>query len=256
VYPVTYIRLRDGQVRRARPKADARGRLSFDLDGAAWEVGVGAAAGVALSGFEIEGAAWATAGQPVQVRLKFWNKGGARSATRRLEWQSPTPGVKFKTATARLQSLAPGESATLPVTFTIARAGVSGARIVAGDGEFRLSIDIPVYPAAAALANYQIADGLTVPPYSRPLGEGNGDGHAAPGESFAVLLPDAGALRAAELFTNDTCVDNTVRISEGGTRISVPVIRSTCEPGHRIQMLARIGLAYFALEIPVWYRNP
>jgi hypothetical protein len=256
VYPVTYIRLRDGQVRRVRPKADARGRLSFDLDGDAWEVGIGAAAVVALSGFEIEGASWAAAGQPVQVRLKFWNKGGVRSATRRLEWQSPTPDVKFKTAAARLQSLAPGESAMLPVSFTIANAAVAGVRIVAGDGELRLSIDVPVYPAAAAFSNYQIADGLTVAPYSRPLGEGNGDGHAAPGESFAVLLPDAGALRAAELFTNDACVDNTVRISEGGTRISVPAIRSTCEPGHRIQMLARIGLNYFAVEIPVWYRTP
>jgi hypothetical protein len=255
-YPVTYIRLRDGKVRHAREKADARGRLSFDLDGDAWEVGVGAAAVVALSGFEIEGAAWAAAGQPVQLRLKFWNKGGARSATRGIEWQSPNPDVKFKAATARLQSLAPGESATLPVSFTIARAAVSGARIVAGDGELRLSIDVPVYPAAAAFADYRIADGLTVPPYSRPLGEGNGDGHAAPGESFAVLLPDAGALRAAELFTNDACVDNIVRISEGGTRISVPAIRSTCEPGHRIQMLARVGLNYFALEIPVWYRRP
>ena len=256
VYPVTYIRLRDGKQRRERPKADAHGRLSFDLDGDAWEVGIGAAAGVALSGFEIEGAAWAAAGQPVQVRLKFWNKGGARSVTRRLEWQSPNPDVKFQTAAARLHSLAPGESATLPVSFTIARAAVNGARIEAGDGESRLSIDIPVYPAAAAFANYQIADGLTVPPYSRSLGEGNGDGHAAPGESFAVLLPDAGALRAAELFTNDDCVDNTVRITEGGTRISVPAIRRTCEPGHRIRMLTRVGLNYFALEIPVWYRTP
>jgi hypothetical protein len=255
VYPVTYIRLRDGKVRRAIPKADARGRLSFDLDGDAWEVGIGAVAGVALSGFEIEGAAWAAAGKPVQVRLKFWNKGSSRSATRLLEWQSPTPGVKFQFATSRLHSLAPGESTTLPVTFTIARAAVSGARIVAVDGNLRLSLDIPVYPEATAFANYQIADGLAVPPYSR-LGEGNGDGHAAPGESFAVLLPDAGALRAAELFTNDACVDNTLRISQGGTRISVPSIRRTCEPGHRIQMLARIGLNYFALKIPVWYRTP
>src|ERR1035437_9327011 len=31
------------------------------------------------------------------------------------------------------------------------------------------------------------------PPPTHPLGEGNRDGHAAPGESFAVLLPDAGA---------------------------------------------------------------
>ena len=256
VYPVTYIRLRDGKVRRTTLKANANGRLSFDLDGDACEIGIGAAAGVALSGFEIEGAAWVATGQPVQVRLKFWNKGGARSATIRLEWESPTPGVKFKTATARLSSLAPGESATLPVTFTMARAGVSGARIVAVDGEIRLSIDVPVYPAAPAFADYRIADGLTVPPYSHPLGEGNADGHAAPGESFAVLLPDAGALRAAELYTNDACVDNTVRISEAGTRISLPAIRATCEPGHRIRMLARVGLNYFALEIPVWYRNP
>jgi hypothetical protein len=51
-------------------------------------------------------------------------------------------------------------------------------------------------------------------------------------------------------------VDNTLRISEAGTRVSLPAIRPTCEPGHRIQMLARIGLTYFALEIPVWYRNP
>ena len=79
---------------------------------------------------------------------------------------------------------------------------------------------------------------------------------AAPGAGrIRDAAAPAGALRAAELFTNDAYVDNTVRISEGGTRISVPAIRSTCEPGHRIQMLARIGLNYFALEIPVWYRT-
>jgi hypothetical protein len=115
---------------------------------------------------------------------------------------------------------------------------------------------VPVYPAAPAFADYRIVDGLTVAPYPHPLGEGNRDGHAGPGENFAVLLPDGGALRAAELFTNDPCVDNTVRISEGGSRISIPAIRATCEPGHRIQVLARVGLNYFTLEIPVWYRNP
>ncbi len=256
VYPVTYIRLRDGKVRHTPQKADARGRLSFELDGDAYEIGIGAAAEVSLAGFEITGAAWAAAGQPIQARLKFSNKGATRSATTLLEWQSPTPGVKFKTASARLNSLAPGESVTLPVTFTIGQAAVSGARIVAADGDRHLAIDIPVYPAAPATADYHIADGLTVPPYPHALGEGNRDGHAAPGESFAVLLPDAGALRAAELFTNDPCVDNTARISEAGTRISLPTIRPTCDPGHRIQFLARIGLNYFALEIPVWYRNP
>jgi hypothetical protein len=256
VYPVTYIRLRDGKLRRARQKADARGRLSFELDGDACEVGIGAVPEIALSSFEIAGAAWAAAGQPVQLRLKFWNKGGARSLATLLTWESPMPGVRFKTPSSRLPPLAPGASATLPVTFTIDRAAVSGVRLVATAAETHLSIDVPVYPAASAAADFQIADGRTVPPYTRALGEGNGDGHAAAGESFAVLLPDAGALRAAELFTNDACVDNTVRIAEGGTRISLPALRPNCEAGHRIQFLARVGLNYFAVEIPVWPRNP
>jgi hypothetical protein len=253
---VTYIRLRDDKLRHTTQKADARGRLTFEIDGDAWEIGIGAAPVLALSSYEIAGAAWASAGQPIQVRLKFWNKGTVRSATRLLQLESPTPGVKFKTPTARLSSLAPGESVSLPITFTVERPATSGAHIVAADGELRLAIDIPVYPAAQAFADYQIADGLTVAPYTHPLGEGNRDGHAAPGESFAILLPGPGTLSAAELFTNDTCVDNTIRISEAGSRISIPTIRASCEPGHRIQLLARIGLNYFALEVPVWYRNP
>jgi hypothetical protein len=105
------------------------------------------------------------------------------------------------------------------------------------------------------VTDYRIADGIAVPPYERPFGEGNGDGHAAPGESFALLLPDSGVLRAAEIFTNDSCVDNTARITYSGARISVPTVRPACQPGHRIQVLARIGLRYYTVEIPVWYRT-
>jgi hypothetical protein len=169
-----------------------------------------------------------------------------------VRFESPTPGVKFKIASGRLGGTAPGESAMVMAIFTAERPVVSGARIVARSGERRLEIGIPVYPAAPVAAEFQIADGRVVAPYTRRLGEGNGDGHAAPGESFAVLLPDAGTLRAAELFTNDACVDNTMRITEGAARISLPAIRSTCAPGHKVRMLARVGLNYFSVEIPVW----
>jgi hypothetical protein len=172
-----------------------------------------------------------------------------------LRWDGSGAGVKISSGPARLPALAPGESTTLTVTCTFDRPATSGARIAAGDGTMTLAIELPVYPQAETVTDYRIADGATVAPYQRPLGEGNGDGHAAPGESFAILLPDSGALRAAELFTNDGCVDNTARISDSGTRISVPTIRASCEPGHRIQALARIGLRYFAIEIPVWYRT-
>ena len=74
------------------------------------------------------------------------------------------------------------------------------------------------------------------------FGEGNGDGHAAPGETFAVLLPEGGALRAAELFTNDACVDNAMRGSDSwddydhsgaSVKYSLPSIHVDCEPGQR-----------------------
>jgi hypothetical protein len=254
VYPVMYIRLRDGYVRRANPKSDAQGRLAFDLDGEETEVGVGAAPVIALSGFEVVNGAWATAGQPVNLRLKLWNKGGARSATSLLKWESPNPGVKVAGPT-RLYGLAPGESATVAVNCTFERAAVSGARLKTSDGTMTLAIDVPVFPPAETAANFRIADGAAIAPYQRPFGEGNGDGHAAPGESFAVLLSDFGTWRAAELFTNDPCLDNTARITDSGVRISVPTVRPACEPGRRIRALARIGLRYFAIEIPVWYRD-
>jgi hypothetical protein len=104
------------------------------------------------------------------------------------------------------------------------------------------------------------------------FGEGNGDGYAAPGESFAILIPDGGALRAAEVFTNDSCVDNTMRESDSwgdsdrsgaSAKYSLPSIRVDCEPGHQVHMLARIQIPgatgtqvkYWTLEFPVWYRN-
>jgi hypothetical protein len=183
------------------------------------------------------------------------NKGGARSAPELIQWGSPSPGVKVFGGPLRLPALAPAESILIALTCTFERPATSGARITAAWGAVTLAIDIPVFPPAEPAADYKIADGVAVPPSQRPLGEGNRDGHAAPGESFALLLPDSGALRAAELFTNDPCLDNTARITDSGARISVPTVRATCEPGHRIQLLARIGLRYFTVELPVWYRT-
>ncbi|HEY1497552.1 MAG TPA: alpha/beta hydrolase-fold protein [Candidatus Solibacter sp.] len=255
VYPVYYIRLRDGFLRKAMQKSDAQGRLTFEVNGEEYEVGIGVAPVLALSGFEITNAAWAASGRPVQLRLKVLNKGGAHSLPAPVKWGSSSPGVKVTGGPPRLPALAPGESVAIALTCNFERPATSGARITATEGAATLAIDIPVFPQAEPVTEYRIADGIAVPPYQRPLGEGNGDGHAAPGESFALLLPDSGALRAAELFTNDSCVDNTARITDSGARISVPTVRPACQPGHRIQALARIGLRYFTVEIPVWYRN-
>ena len=87
-----------------------------------------------------------------------------------------------------------------------------------------------------------------------------------------MLLPDGGALRAAELFTNDACVENAMRGSDSwdsydhsgaSAKYSLPSIHVDCQPGQPVHMLARITIPngaetqvkYFSLEFPVWYRN-
>ncbi len=262
---VTYIHLPDGKVRRSVQKADAQGMLSFELDGGEYEVGISADPAIVVSGYDVADAPWATAGQPVKLRVKFWNVGAARSGTLPIQWESPDAGVKFENPSGRLFGLGPGESVTLPVTFTATNAAT--VRIVAVEGANRMPVDVPIFPPAEPVKNFLIADGRPLEAFQHGtqktgvmLGEGNGDGFAAPGESFAILLPDADSYRVAELFTNDPCVDNTVRLDDAGARYSVPRLLPECEPGHRIHMLARVempdhAMRYASIEFPVWYRT-
>jgi hypothetical protein len=269
---VTYIRLRDGKTRRATQKADAQGRLNFELDGDAYEVGVSAEPLLAASGYEFVDAAWATAGKPVSLRVKFWNKGGARSAAVAVKWESPNASVQFSAPASRIYGLAPGESAAVAIGFTTPEAVGPVLRIVAVDGANRMPLDVPVFPPASATTLFQIADGVTVHAMQHgtqhgelALGEGNGDNHAAPGESFAILFPEGEYLRAAELITNDPCVENTVRGTDSwgeyrSVVYSLPSIRANCQPGHVVHMLAKVPMPngaaqYWTVEFPVWYRN-
>jgi hypothetical protein len=100
------------------------------------------------------------------------------------------------------------------------------------------------------------------------LGDGNGDGRASPGERIAILIPEDDVYRAAELFTNDACVDNTLRAFDdwsdydhvgASAKYSLPLIKPDCPQGHVIHVLARVLLPnkpnhlvrFAAIEIPV-----
>ncbi|PWU03005.1 MAG: hypothetical protein C5B51_19875 [Terriglobia bacterium] len=278
---VSYIRLRDGKFRTTVQKADPQGRLNFDLDGDAYEVGVSNGPLLSVTGYEIADAAWATAGEPVKLRIRFWNKGGARSATSLIQWKSATPDVKLDPVSSRLFALGPGESATLPVTLSARDPAQRIVRIMAVEGANSLPVDVSLFPPAEPTKEFEIADGRSVKVYLHAvetsdmlLGDGNGDGHAAPGETFAILLREApeSPLRPAELFTNDSCVDNAIHISDSwadydhvgaSAKYSLPVIRPECEPGHVISLLARVLIPntpnhtyrYRAISLPVWYRR-
>ena len=115
-----------------------------------------------------------------------------------------------------------------------------------------------MFPPAEKVDDFRIADGLSLSIYQqgqtlRPvtLGSGNGDGHASAGERIAILLPDGDGYRGAELFTNDPCLDLTKRMSDSwgdydhvgaSVKISLPLIQTSCAPGHLVRALARIQL--------------
>ena len=252
---VSYVHLPDGKTRHALQRADAQGRLSFEVDGDEYEVGVGAGPVLAISGYSLTEAAWASAAKPVKLKVTFLNKGAVRSASEVVKWESPTLGVRFDNPSGRLFGLAPGESGSVPMSFTLSGPPRSSVRIIGATSSSRMTLDVPLFPAADAATDFEIADGKFVDGYTHPLGEGNQDGHAGPGETVAILLREAGALRAAEVFTNDPCIDNAIRITDAGRRYSLPKVRATCEPGHVVHALARAGLRYAAIEFPVWYRQ-
>jgi S-formylglutathione hydrolase FrmB len=275
---VTAVRLRDGKVLSESRKIDDEGRLSLDLDGDVWDVGVGTAPALAVAGYRVDGANWATAGKPVKLRVRFVNKGAARSASAAIAWESTSDGVTIDPPASRLFSLSPGETGELVVTATVSDPLRPVMRLVAVEGTNRLPVDVPLFPEASVDKDHLIADGRPLPVWRHAvkveetaLGEGNGDGRAAPGEQVAILLRDGDAFRATELFTNDACVDNTARASDvwsdydhvgGSAKYSLPVIRADCEPGHIVRALARVlmpdkpehKVRYAVVEFPVWYR--
>jgi Putative esterase len=235
-HDVTYIRLSDRKIRRSLQRADAQGRLTFELDGGPWEIGIGPEPLVTLTRYEIVDAAWPSAGRPVKLRLTFLNKGGGRSASTVVRWSSPAAGVKVEPASMQVPGLAPGEALAVSVTVTAATAIAGSVRINGG----QTGIDVPIYPTAEPAADFKILD------------ESDRDGHASPGERFSLSLPDG----PAELITNDACVDTSVRVVEAGVRYTQAAIRPDCLPGHVIHALARTASRYAAIEFPVWYKLP
>ncbi len=279
-HPVTIVRLRDGQIKRAVQKADAEGRLSFDLDGDAYDVGISAAAQIDVAAYDVADAPWATAGQPVKLNVKFRNVGSATSGPISIQWETPNTGVKLDAPIGRVSGLVPGESVALPITFTVQDPSRQLARIVAVVGGARIPFDVPLYPAAETAKSFMIADGRPLDIYQaaarhseRTLGEGNGDGFAGPGESFAILLPDGNAYRAAELITNDPCFDTSVRGEDSwndydgagaSVKYTVAKVNDQCPQGHRAKILAKVMAPssdgpvakYWTIEFPVWWKNP
>ncbi len=122
----------------------------------------------------------------------------------------------------------------------------------------KVPVEIPISPPVENTSNFRISDDMILLVYQRAVrkkavtpGTGNGDVQANIGERIAILLPDGDTYRAAELFTNDTCIDLTKRVSDecgeydhvgASVKYLLPLIRSGCVPGHVVRTLTRVQL--------------
>lgn len=254
---VTMVRLRDGRVTRSTRKADKDGRLTLELDGDEYEIGIGRSSVLTIAGLTTE-EPWATAKRAVRARVRFLNKGAAALAPVVLRWQSPNPGLSIPIPAVTVPALAPGAATELPLIFTVSDETREIVKLFAAGGKSNLTVEVPLFPAAEPAKSFQVADGRkfqafehAVEKKSLAFGEGNADGKAARGETLAILIPDGDAWRAAELFTNDRCIDLAMRVSDvwssydhvgASSKYSLPVVRKDCPPGHVVRLMTRVQL--------------
>lgn len=174
-------------------------------------------------------------------------------------------GVHLKITTARLYS--PNKTIKVTIDHRAQRLKtdsdgrlhieLDGDRHYVGIGTKPLGPGDPPHLARAPLTtDFQIADHRAfqifqhaIEKQTLTLGEGNGDGRANPGEQIAILFPDGDAYRAAELISQDPCVDLTTRISDNwatydhvgaSAKYTLAKISKSCPTNHVIKLHASV----------------
>ena len=208
----------------------------------------------------------------MSLKLTLLNKGARDARGISAQVQSPNPQVLILQGTLTLPALPAGtaDETTEELQFLVqdpAREILQLQVRIDADGRAALiPLEIPVFADVQAPANLIINDGAKVTMWEhatsktrKALGAGNGDRRANPGETISLLLPDGSAFRAGEMFTFDPCVDQSSsntsagqylpwRLSDdwgdydnvgGSVKYSLPIISSSCPPGHRITFFVR-----------------
>jgi pimeloyl-ACP methyl ester carboxylesterase len=258
-YWITDTNLETGNFQSGRQKADAVGRLHFMVTGAPHEIGISAEQRpvLTISGWRVVGTPWAIAGKPVRLRINVLNKGSAAVNRAVAKVTSPNPQVEIRQKNLSFGKLAVGERAMSreDLMFLVHDPAREIVKLDVKIEDSRIPIEVPLYRDVPELSNFTVVDGgertlweRAVKQVTKRLGTGNRDGVANPGETIAIGVPDQEAMRAVELFSNDDCVDLSLRRSDpwgsydnvGATaKISMPLISASCPEGHEIPFFVR-----------------
>ncbi len=236
---------------------DAQGRLHMEVSGAGEYVGThvdGASGSLVVADHRLDTPvpeAW----RVMRLTPVLYNAGGADVRGARVELISQSEDIEILDPAAQVDHVGVG-GVSLDTSFRIQcrsdalEVGRLKA-LVTHDGDTRrYLIDVPFYSAVEDLAEYRVADGLSLMQddgEEAAFGGGNGNGVAEPGEWVSVLAQSDrqdGMWYGLSLFTDDPYVDRTRertvwrhRPDWSGTarRVSEVCIREDCPPGHLIE---------------------
>lgn len=219
-YTINDIEVNSMRTSQTTVMSDNEGRLMISLNGGLHEIGINKKNDLpelALSGFELQGAGWATHGQEIKIGISLLNKGMRAAKNVRATLSAFRKNVKIKNGSASFGDIAVNERKAGNTQFSfvsaIDSADVIKFRIDITDGKNKWAhyFDLPIKKTAKAFPQIEIADGRMLPVVTAGidietvlLGKGNGDGIANPGESIIILVKDSGKLWRTDLTFSNT----------------------------------------------------
>lgn len=222
-YTINDIDLTNRKANQKNIRSDSEGRLMFSLNGNLHEIGInkkGDRAELALAGFDIQDAAWATHGKEVKIMLHLLNKGMSTAMNAKATITAFKNNVKIINGSATFGNIAVNEikDGNTPVSFISNTDTIDIIKfrvdITNGSNRWTQYIDVPIKKQADEIKDFEIADGRTISVMGSGidvetihLGKGNGDGIANPGESIVVLVKDSGKLWRTDLTFSDKALD-------------------------------------------------
>jgi S-formylglutathione hydrolase FrmB len=219
VYTIKDFDLTSGKTNQSVIQSDSEGKLLITLNGNLHEIGINKKndkPALALAGFELEGAPWATHGKEIKIALNVLNKGMSVAKNVKATISPFRKNVKIFNASTTFNNVGVNEiksgSAAVSFVSNIDSVDVIRFRVDLTDGsdQWTQFIDVPIKKEVQEIKQFEIADGRTISVAGSgidietiQLGRGNGDGVANPGESIVVLVKDSGKLWRTDLTFSD-----------------------------------------------------
>jgi S-formylglutathione hydrolase FrmB len=218
-YIINDIDLTNGKATQKAVQSDNEGRLMIALNGNLHEIGINKKADkpeLALAGFELQDAQWASHGKEVKIALHLLNKGMSVVKNAKATISAFRNNVRMVNNSTSFNNIGVNEikDGNEAVSFVSNTDTVDIIKfhvdLVDGKNSWTQYIDVPIKKQVGEIKDFEIADGRMISVTGSgidvetiQLGKGNGDGVANPGESIVVLVKDSGKLWRTDLTFSD-----------------------------------------------------